>query len=356
MSRKTIITIALICSVVIVVNHYINQETGVKKKLALEKKEVQHLSIPAGIEIPTLTNIEEDQAFKEWCQLDYQDLSRDPIFKKFDSWLKEYAFITCKASKECGEHDHTIADPRRLFDFIEVGKELALERYAVLQKIIRGDPETAISLAYNPGQLSLLPDSVLEHMEKWRSAFADIQSMHVCFDPKHPGGYINRTAKFSDGKELRAWVFGKRKNLPSIRGLSVWGIVIGNDFAISDKPIFDVSTPEKNMISFGGAEIPYESEEELMLFEHEVNRSEKEAYLKLIPVRYPRLATSSGLTDYYNKKYDLVSNTSTWLEAKTAAEENNGTLVIINSEVENRFIQSLFKKRSAKLPWIRRQQ
>ncbi len=283
--------------------------------------------------------------FDEWCQIDYTDLSKDKIFIDFNRWLDEIDSLGCSLGDDCAEHD-----PRRVRELLTIGETLAQERAKVMQKIIRGDPETALRLALPADRLQSLPASVRNHMESWRSDIADIKSMHVCFDPKHPGGYVNRTATLSDGTKVRAWVFGKRKNLPSIRGLSVWGVSIGGDFAISDQPIRDLASPGEKVILLGDRRISYATIEERSLFEEEVRAAEKKAFLRQIPVRYPRLAASSGLTDYYDRKYDLIINPSTWLEAKTAAEENNGTLVIIGTATENRFIRSLFTKDQERYP------
>ena len=274
--------------------------------------------------------------FDQWCQIDYQDLSKDAIFTEFQNWLNEF--------------DSIDAETVKLEKFLYLGEELAKKRAKVFQKIIRGDPRKALELALTPGAFKVLPVNVKNHLEQWESDFADISAMHVCFDPKHPGGYINRTATMQDGRKLRAWVFGKRRNLPSIQNLSVWGISMNGDMAISDEPIRINSISGTKTLIFGGSEHTYSTHSEIKLFEAEVNEAERRSYLHRIPVAYPRLAASSGLTDYYEQKYDLIVNPSTWEEAKKTAEDSNGTLVIINSKLENRFIQSLLDQDQENYP------
>ncbi len=273
-------------------------------------------------------------SFTEWCQVDYQDLSKDVVFSEFAYWLKKFQLHRLNLEKKDSHHQETQA-------LVLSGEQLAMRRSKVLQKIIRGDPQKAIELALTPQVLKTLPASVEKHMEEWKSDVVDIKATHVCYDPEHLGGYMNRHATLEDGTKFRAWVYGKRRNLPSIQGLSAWGISLGNDFAISDHPIQKIESELGNHIIFGGKKILYSTVEELNLFTEEVGRAEQQAFLRQIPVRYPKIATSSGLTDYYDRKYGLVPTPSTWQEAKSAAQENNGTLVIIDSAVENSFIRSL---------------
>ncbi|MFL2912831.1 MAG: lectin-like protein, partial [Opitutales bacterium] len=270
-------------------------------------------------------------SFREWCQIDYQDLSKDSVFLEFQVWMKKF-----ESSNEMDDHRNG-----KLKQVLLEGEKLAQRRAKVLQKIIRGDPKTALSLATPQYILESLPGAVRKHLEKWESDFVDIQAKHVCFDPKHPGGFINRRASMHDGRNLRAWVYGKRRNLPSIRNLSVWGVSLDGDFAISDVPIMQLENGTEKFLLMGGKKFLYSNLKEFELFSHDVRTAENRAFLNQIPIRYPRTASSSGLTDYYERKYDLITNPSTWEEAKAIAAENNGTLVIINSEEENRFIRNM---------------
>ena len=168
------------------------------------------------------------EKFNEWCQADYKDLSQNVVFDEFGDWFAELIEIQNNLGVDYHENNST-----NLKTFLSDGERLAEKRAKILQRIIRGDPKTALDLAITPENLKALPPSIQEHIEIWRSEFVDIQSMHVCYDPKHPGGYMHRYATLENGTKLRAWVFGKRRNLPSVKGLAAWGISIGLDFAIS---------------------------------------------------------------------------------------------------------------------------
>ena len=294
-----------------------------KDKVLVEDENSNRKSLKKVLKPQKISNT---YGFSDWCQLNYEDLSEDPIFDQFEYWIKQYDSLQVEVDQR---------------EFISIGQELAKKRSKVLQKIIRGDPQTALKLAIQSKQIEKFPPSVKEHLENWRSNIADIESTHVCFDPKHPGGYINRHAILENGTRLRAWVFGKRRNLPSIKSLSVWGISIGDDFAISDEAIQNLTSIDNKSFLLGGQEVSYNSTEEFDLFKLEVKNAEKQAFLHQIPVRYPRIASSSGLTDYYERKYDLFPTPTAWSDAKKAAEDRNGTLVIIGSQAENNFIRKL---------------
>ena len=85
-------------------------------------------------------------SFREWCQIDYQDLSKDPVFSEFQVWLKKF-----ESSYKI--HDHSNG---KLKQVLLEGEKLAQRRAKVLQKIIRGDPKTALSLA--------TPQNILESL------------------------------------------------------------------------------------------------------------------------------------------------------------------------------------------------
>ena len=91
-----------------------------------------------------------------------------------------------------------------------------------MTQIIRGDPQEALRLAVDEEKLNNLPPFIAQHMEQWVYDFVDMESVHVCYNPEHPG-LIKRWATLSNGERLRAWVYGNRKNIPSANGVATWG-------------------------------------------------------------------------------------------------------------------------------------
>ena len=140
-----------------------------KDKVLVEDENSNRKSLKKVLKPQKISNI---YGFSDWCQLNYEDLSEDPIFDQFEYWIKQHDSLQVEGDQR---------------EFFSTGQELAKKRSKVLQKIIRGDPKTALKLAIQSKQIEKFPPSVKEHLENWRSNTADIESTHVCFDPKHPG-------------------------------------------------------------------------------------------------------------------------------------------------------------------------
>ena len=162
------------------------------------------------------------QSYDEWCEVrDYKDLSGHHIFKEFIGWINQYNEISTAK-----QHNLNVNDVR-YGAFYEEGLKISIERANVLKKIIRGDPRIALRLAISEDIINRLPVGIRENLETWQADFVDLEAAHVCFDPEHTTGLIKRWVTFSDGQRKRAWVYGKRKRLPTKRNLAVWGISMG---------------------------------------------------------------------------------------------------------------------------------
>ena len=53
-----------------------------------------------------------------------------------------------------------------------------------------------------------------------------------------------------------------------------------------------------------------------------------------LTMRYPKIASSLGLTEYYERKYDFNSTRLSWDEANQSATDAGGRLVSIESQQE----------------------
>tara|TARA_A100001015_G_C14711707_1_gene602331 strand:+ start:219 stop:722 length:504 start_codon:yes stop_codon:yes gene_type:complete len=122
---------------------------------------------------PAISNVA--TKYDEWREArDYKDLSGHDIFKKFDKWIAGYEKL-----KNLGDSNFYIQDPRKRYQFFALGKKLALERKKILQKIIRGDPNKAISMAMPPEFTAGFPNEIKENMESWHSEKVDLKAIHV---------------------------------------------------------------------------------------------------------------------------------------------------------------------------------
>ena len=97
-------------------------------------------------------------------------------------------------------------------------------------------------------------------------------------------------------------------------------------------------------MTFAGEEYPYVNEFEKNLFIEEIEKeAEERISIASRRVSYPIMAGSSSLSDYYEKKYDLITTPMTWAEANNTAFGRNGRIVVINSRRENDFVLKQYK-------------
>ncbi len=282
------------------------------------------------------------ESYDEWCEVrDYKDLSGHHIFNEFNGWINQYHEIPTAKRQNLNAHNV------RYGAFYEEGLKISLERANVLEKIIRGDPRSALRLAISEDIINRLPVGIRENLETWQADFVDLDSVHVCYDAQHPKGLVKRWVTFSDGQRKRAWVFGKRQNITTLKGLAIWGISIKGDIAIGEAPYrTTIGQQEQKFLHLGHKTLSYENNYEKDFFIKEIEKLENESILKSIIVRYPIIASSTGLTEYIENKYDLNTTLSTWDEAVQSANDHNGRLVSIGTSDENRIVWNLLQSAS----------
>ena len=201
---------------------------------------------------------------------------------------------------------------------------MSKSRAQIFEQIIRGDPRKAIELAIPADTQEKLPLSVRKNLENWESAFVDIQSMHVCFDPKHPVGFIKTLSRFEDGRTLRTWSYGTRKRLTKLKGLAVWGVSMGEDFAMAEQPVQILpKTADSGVLKLGGNDIVYNSLAERRLLVHEIKETERRhagIVGSVHRLKYPiALASSMSADAILTAKYELNATFVTYEEALSAA-------------------------------------
>jgi hypothetical protein len=329
------------------------------KNLAEEKVDVSKSPQPEII--PTQQTSKKLPHFDPWKEArDYQDLSGDPVFPAFTDWVKEFTELACAEPGSCADHD-----PRYIRNFVLHGERLSRTRAEVLNKIIIGDPKSAIRLAIPERTAEILPSTIKKNLEKWESTFADIKSAHSCFSPDHQGCEIRRVAKFKDNRAVRLWTYGKRKAVNTINNLAVWGVSIGDDFAMADTPIREFpKNGYSGVAKWGGRSLTYETEAEFNYFSYLVEDAERRAgsIQGIKSVEYPvAMGSSNAMGAVLRSKYTVVSTPQPFMTAYEDAISKGGTLLKIESQEENDFICQLvqgnvFKGAAdpteATVPWI----
>ncbi|MEK9772951.1 MAG: hypothetical protein VW576_05245, partial [Opitutae bacterium] len=271
-----------------------------------------------------------------WCEVkDYQDLSHDPIFPKFSQWLEDFNSLNCPTIENCQDHD-----PRMLALFISEGKSLARTRANLFKKIIRADPKRALQLAIPEEIMVSLPKEISSYLEKWESGLVDLHCIHHCFDSTlSGGGRIMRYAQFNDGRQLRAWTYGKHKRLTTTKGIALWGVSMGEDFAASDISYrIKENASGSGKLWFAGGDVAFKSSSEKEFIIQNLKPSIRRVG-GVMRVKYP-IVLASGMTldRILDQKYEINATLATFDEALAAAIEKNGSLLRIDNQQENELV------------------
>ena len=117
----------------------------------------------------------------------------------------------------------------------ESGVRLAEARGQLIGKLIVSDPETALSIAVPRSYWAQLPPSVLDHLEEHVSGVGEMIVTVGC-SPEE--GIAERTTEVVvAGRRYCASLFGHRRTLAAMAGLSVHGIAIGDRLALHPSPV-----------------------------------------------------------------------------------------------------------------------
>ena len=271
-----------------------------------------------------------------WCEVrDYEDLSSHQSIVLFQQWIDDFNELSCLHNFKIEESNSCVThDPRVLAKMLKVGEKLAKERKPIFSKIIRGDPEKAITLAVSPATLNRLPESISHHLEKWESEFIDILALNVCYDPIH-SNLVVRRAEFRDERKFRLWSYGNRDKLTTKKGVAAWGVSLGDDFAMSDQPYRAVETINgTGSIKIGDLSIAYTNDAEKDWITHRLNKAERRGHLGFGDMNYPVVMGSDGAT-IIQDKYKMRP-AATFADAYQDALDQNGSLLVIEDEEEQK--------------------
>jgi 6-phosphogluconolactonase (cycloisomerase 2 family) len=282
----------------------------------------------------------------EWCRTDdYEDLSQHQLILAFENWLQAYEAFKCESLKSCAH------DPRFHRQLLIDGENIAKERKKIFERIIQGDPHMAIELAIEDYRLARLPEEIQKHTEKWVHDFADVDSIHMCFNPKEPAGMIVRKAKLQDGSDYELFVYGKRKSLPTVKKLAIWGVHLNGKLAISETSYKlsenDSSEDDKYNLSLGGKNFSFPSQLKRKFFSEQIESFERSSWGNR-RMQYPIIASSTG--DTYFSSYWLMEVQRSWLESNETANLYDGLngitgkLACVEDDNENELIFELMKR------------
>ena len=188
---------------------------------------------------------------------------------------------------------------------------------------------------------SSIPPQIKKHLEKWEGGLADFDVFYGCKGGDHLNCEFSKYTNFSDGRKLKTFAFGRRKNLHSQKGLAVWGVSINDHFAVSDKPYYE---EESGVMEFAGSPLTFSSNAEKDLFKTQSFQAERRAQALRSSVQYPVIAGSNGVTVFLEQRYQVVTTPMTWAQAEANATAENGRLVCIGSVAENAYVNEILSQ------------
>ncbi|MEY4090269.1 MAG: hypothetical protein RJB55_2540, partial [Verrucomicrobiota bacterium] len=121
------------------------------------------------------------------------------------------------------------------------GAKIAVERKRALKELIELDPKRALEAAVPPGLRRELPPAVAAQLEERIDSRGNLE---VSVSHRGAEARYDRVARI-EGKDYRAFVFGRRLQLPTKTGLPLHGIVVDDVMAVAEEPYRMLDDAEK---------------------------------------------------------------------------------------------------------------
>lgn len=118
------------------------------------------------------------------------------------------------------------------------GLALAHRRRDALLALIRTDPRRALAMALSERERAELPAAIGALLEEPVSGQGDLEVLCALPEPGREDGWspLRRYVAFPD-RRYAAFVYGRREDTPSRRGLSLHGIAVGSSLAVAESPL-----------------------------------------------------------------------------------------------------------------------
>ena len=157
-------------------------------------------------------------------------------------------------------------------------------------------------------------------------------------------GRIQRWITLPDGRIFQAYVYGKRQFIPTLRGIAISGVSLGNVMAVSENAYRVIGeTPEDKLsVEYAGKKLAVRKDGGIDVLERRIREADLMA-LRDKRFRNPLVASSTGQTTLTAVRYEVVTTPMTWADADQTAYQKNGRLVCINNATENNIVYQLIK-------------
>ncbi|MEO5803320.1 MAG: PKD domain-containing protein [Verrucomicrobiota bacterium] len=165
-------------------------------------------------------------------------LARDRSIEKLGSaWGDEIAEPTTAQFYDWS-HQYAAASAQAKIALENEGVKLAAKRRVALEKLIQTDPERALENAVPFSVRRELPHRIKELLEERISGRGELAVFGVL---PEPGKELEIDPTFRiatiDGKEFKAFTYGRRLGEPTKRNIPLNGIAVGNLLAVNENPV-----------------------------------------------------------------------------------------------------------------------
>ncbi len=179
----------------------------------------------------------------------------DLTITQFQSWVDRYLATA----------------PSQRSILVAEGLQLATNRQPVFQKLIRENPQQALTLALPPATLAQMPTSVRSQLEYWVSGRASTSLFRA--DESTVVG-INDRLLLIRGVIFHAHVDGRRLNQVTFWDNPIFGVAMKSDLAVAGSPVHVLESPSSTntvwRLDVGGQICTFNSETEWRSYEQAI--------------------------------------------------------------------------------------
>ncbi len=208
-----------------------------------------------------------DQPEAQQSQEGRSALANSPALEEFRQWVEQFKLGGTVAASE------------------QTGRELAAKRRAVMARLVREDPRSAVELAVPARVRQKLPEGIQREVEQEVSGYGDYLVLISDEADPQTGEFVrSRTERkvVLGGKTYHASVYGRKLGMTTKLNIPLRGVVVGDRVALAESPVRVLDADEQGAApagqgidaEVGGRVMHFETREQLDRFEEELKKRE----------------------------------------------------------------------------------
>ena len=142
-------------------------------------------------------------------------------FTRFNQWTEKY--LAANSAERAA--------------LLPEGVELARLRRTEMKLLIQGDPQQAIASSVPVTVRTKLPAEIVGQLEERISGKGELSFLAITPAPGQTVAQPYSHSAQLNGKFYDAFVYGRRQNQSTKIDVSIWGVAVDNQFAVSDSPL-----------------------------------------------------------------------------------------------------------------------